>query len=667
MSCMSNEALKIISHGDPEKSISPKADSRSFLASICILTTLFVLGVTYHIREDYIRTTENAQQQLGNLCELFERSIESELFAANLQMWNMINHYAPDPAASSDDVDGRYGDLMRETQEKIDQIDSLLLIMTNGTVVWSSVPQMSALQLGDQGYFKTALTLGKNEYTVGVPIPSSVTGRRMTPIAWPVVSPSNEVVGVIASSLSEPYFSNVITLSDIPRDVSVEIFASNGENIFRSEKMVSKLGVKELFASRKIPMAGLTVNVTRSHKAVISAFYKRTLFFLILATALLITSISMAIKLHVKSGQLSQSLKQARVSNRMIIAAQREFNAIFESVGEGIVIFSKDGKINRTNKIAREILGQQDTHLAIDQLRAMLPDFSKIPKNLHVHRFAIHDGQTITCRMMKLTSTSQEVAYCVLANATEEERLAMARATFVTSINHELRTPLTSLSGSLDLLRDRFSDGMSKPAKRLILLAARNSDRLLMLVNDILTLQALDQGQFNLRAMPLLVSKALEDAVASNSGYGLNSGVSLTCERTEPVMIFADPNRLQQIFSNLISNAIKYSPCNSTVKIGAVQTNGDLTFYVRDMGPGIPSSARARLFDRFGLPIHGSDVQVNGTGLGLAITKQLVELQDGDITFQTYTASDEVVETGTVFFVTFKIHTVQLASPEVET
>ncbi|MEP2920396.1 MAG: ATP-binding protein [Sulfitobacter sp.] len=644
-----------------------KVDGRSFLPSIALLLVVFIVGTTYMVRYDYTRTMTDARNQLASVSELFEQSLDSKFAIANVQMWNLIKLYASRPSIAIEDVEARYGDLMRQTLQQIDQIDSLLLLDTDGTVTWASVPQMAGMQLADRRYFQTALELGLNEYAVGVPIYSSRTGRRLTPIAWPVVSPSGEVLGVIASSLSETYFSDALTLEDIPEDMHVEILAANGAPVFESQELAQEAGKKEIVESRKISTLGLTINVTRSHNSVLLPYYKRTLGFLLIATTLFVKSISMAMKLNAKSIQLSSSLKQSRETNHKLLAAQREFNAIFDSVGEGIVIFSKDGKFNRTNKIARELLSQQDNDLAIEQLRAMLPDFSKIPKELHVHRCTTPDGRAIKCRMMKLTSNNQDVAYCVLANATDEERLAAARDSFVTSVNHELRTPLTSLSGSLNLLENRFSDGIPDPAKRLIVLASRNAERLLMLVNDILTLQAIDQGQFNLRTRPVMASDALEEAVASNSGYGFNAQVNLACERSEEAIINADPDRLQQIFSNLISNAIKYSPPGSTVNIGAVQNGDALTFYVRDNGPGIPSVARERLFDRFALPVHDGDVQVSGTGLGLAITKQLVERQDGNISFDTQTAVDDTGSTGTVFFVTFPCHIAHTAPPEEDT
>ncbi|MBB5721860.1 signal transduction histidine kinase [Loktanella ponticola] len=639
---------------------------RPFVGVILLLVVLFIAGVAYLVRSDYKRSISEAEVQLVNFAELFEQSVESNLAVANLQMWNLIDRLPSRRFGTSADIETRYGDMMRQTLEQIDQIDSLVWIATNGNPVWSSVEQLTGTYLGDRAYFQEALQLGMNEYAVGVPIIARGTGRRLTPIAWPMVSQSNQVFGVIVSSLGEKYFSDILTLSEIPTDMHVNVVASNGAAAFESEDLSPIAFERNIHASRKIAALDLTINVSRSKSAVLAGFYMRTASFIIIASILFASSIGMAIRLQRKSVQLADGLSQSVQDNLRIVAAQREFNAIFENVADGIVIFTMDGKLKRTNKMARKILGQDDSDQAVADLKRLLPDLSILTDDLPPQEILTCNDQAVECRVMKLTANNMEIAYCVLTDVTAEKRLAAAKDNFVTSINHELRTPLTSLSGSLDLLQDRFADDLAGPAKRLVMMASRNADRLLMLVNDILTLQAIDQGQFHVRVKPVDVSVALEEAVAFNSGYGMGSGVSLLCERTEPGMIFVDPDRLQQIFSNLISNAVKYSTANGTVKIGAVETNGDITFYVRDDGPGIPKSARGRLFDRFTAPIHTSGVQMNGTGLGLAITKQLVERQGGEITLDSRTEEDGAVETGTVFFVTFKMHTAPTTPVEIE-
>ena len=249
-----------------------------------------------------------------------------------------------------------------------------------------------------------------------------------------------------------------------------------------------------------------------------------------------------------------------------------------------------------------------------------------------------------------------DIAYCVLEDITAEERLSATRSAFVTTVNHELRTPLTSLAGSLEVFEDRFAGQVPPGGRKLLSMAMRNAERLLVLVNDILTLQAIDQEQLRFSTERVSVSQALSDAAETNLAYGLSRGVSLEIdppvEETE-AFIQVDMVRLQQIFSNLISNAMKYSSAGETVTIGARMTDTRVTFHVRDTGPGIPAAGRDRVFDRFATNVHSNDIQATGTGLGLAITRELVQRQDGSLTLESRSVEDGEDNTGTTFYVSF--------------
>lgn len=639
----------------------------SFAALISALVVVFILGVVQLLRTDYDRSLQEAEEELSSIAELLEQSVEATMEVANLQMWHMIDRISLSPLGSTEQVESRFGDLMRETAEEIDQIDSLVLIDLNGNAVWATVNNLNGRFLGDRQYFKNALRLGVNEYAVGVPLIARGSGRRLTPIAWPVISPFGRVHGVIVSSLGEEFFSELLTFSEFPSDLHVDIQASNGAAAFHSSDTPREIGEDLITATRDIASLGLTIDVSRSKSVVMKSYFVRAIVFVVVAFVLFATSIGMTISGRRKSVQLAAALQQSTNDNQRIIAAQREFNAIFDSVGDGIAIFTESGELSRTNKVARDILGCDNNQSAVERLRSLLPDFSEISNDFDVVRITpdeTHPDQTVQCRMMKLSRETEDVAYCVLTDVTAEERLTAARTGFITSVNHELRTPLTSLAGSLDLLQSRFSKDLPAPALRLVAMASRNADRLLMLVNDILTLQAIDQGKFHVKPEPVPVSTILEEAVGANAGYGVATKVGLVVAQSVAGEVFVDPDRIQQIFSNLVSNAIKYSPPETSVEIGAQETDGEITFFVRDSGPGIPQAARERLFDRFTTPIHGRGVQMSGTGLGLAITKQLVERQGGRIFLESRTPEEAQEESGTAFYVTFPRYDAATASLE---
>ena len=634
-----------------------------FFALMAVLVSVFFAGLFLLVRSDYRRTMDEAQQQLNHIAELFEQSVESSLNIANLRMWALIDRMAEVPTLDTETMDEVYFDLLTGAVQDIDQIDSLVMIAPDGEVFWSTARPLIGRNLIDRGYFQRALTLGYGEFAVGTPIISRATDRRLTPIAWPLLKADGQLRGVVASSMGEDYFGGLLTLTDIASDMQVSIVTEDGATAFMAGNLSGDFRDGLLEASAKVPSLGVTITVKRDREDVLAAFRIRTVIFAVTAALLFFTVIGAAINLQIKQIQLAQSLARSEYDKRRILGVQQEFEAIFENVADGIVVFDADHQFHRSNRKAREFLKADGDSAAVARLRELLPPMASIGQDVSIHRIEVAgkcDGegkQTIQCRLMQLNLHDQTIHYCVLADVSAEERLSEARAGFVTSVNHELRTPLTSLAGSLEVLSERFAADLPTGAARLVAMATRNADRLLMLVNDILTLQAIDQQQLSVQMEPVSVADALTEAVAINSGYGLGAQVTLTCDTPDipdNVFIQADRSRLQQIFSNLISNAVKYSPRNGVVRIDARVDGGMVEFHVRDSGPGIPEAARDWVFERFAKPVHEKGTQASGTGLGLAITRELALRQDAGIDFTSVTMQDDPQNTGTEFTVTFK-------------
>ena len=635
---------------------------RYFLGLMLAMVAVFVLGMTILIRSDYQRTSSQVLRQLSHVSELFAQSVESSLNVANVKMWVLIDRIAAAPLTTETVAAPAFAETLQDTVMNTPQIDSLLVIDPEGTVIWATAESIIGRNLSDRGYFQTALTLSRGQFAVGIPVTARGSGRRVTPIAWPIRGPRGEMRGVIASALGEEYFEGLLSRAEVGSDMHVSIVTENGETAFAKNDDPSSSDADLFEASTPVPALGVTISATRGKTDALVGFRHRTAAFAVLATILFFSAIGAAIVSRVKSVQLAESLKRSQRDKLRILNAQREFETIFENVADGIVIFDEDRQLQRSNKKARELLGSKSDGDAVERLGALLPPVSEIEEDYSVHRIELPDldheelYQSVQCRVMKLETNGQSIAYCVLADVSAEERLAAARIAFVTSVNHELRTPLTSLAGSLDVLSDRFADDLPGGAAKLVAMASRNAERLLMLVNDILTLQAIDQGQLNVRMEPVSVADALQEAISTNSGYGLGAQVKLVCDLSDcdqNAFVQADGTRLQQIFSNLISNAMKYSPRHGEVRIGAACLDGKVTFWVKDNGPGIPQEAGERIFERFTKPVHAKGVQASGTGLGLAITKELVERQGATISFESITDDEDQDRSGTTFRVTF--------------
>ena len=219
-----------------------------------------------------------------------------------------------------------------------------------------------------------------------------------------------------------------------------------------------------------------------------------------------------------------------------------------------------------------------------------------------------------------------------------------AKQEFVSTINHELRTPLTAIKGSLDLICSGIYGEIPEKPLKLLNLGRRNSDRLLKLINDILDIEKIDSGHIPIDLAVWQTNDLLSDAKVLNDGFAAGFGVRLVLSQSSPdVKVVADRAITNQIFSNLISNAVKFSPEGGVVDLSVSYENKFAVFAVRDRGKGIPENFRPKIFERFS-QADGSDTRkVGGTGLGMSICKALVEKQGGSLTF------DSQVGHGTVF------------------
>ncbi len=222
-------------------------------------------------------------------------------------------------------------------------------------------------------------------------------------------------------------------------------------------------------------------------------------------------------------------------------------------------------------------------------------------------------------------------------DVTEEKRIERMKAEFVSTVSHELRSPLTSIRGSLGLLTGGVAGALPPQARELVLIAERNSERLIRLVNDILDTEKIESGKmvFDLKVMEL--QTLVEHAVESMEGYAREHRVVLrVAAPEEPIRASVDADRFTQVMTNLISNAVKFSPAEAIVEIELGRAaDGGASIEVRDRGPGIPSEFQPRIFQRFSQADSSSSRQKGGTGLGLSIAKAIVEHLGGTIGYRT--------------------------------
>ncbi|MGH9862497.1 MAG: sensor histidine kinase [Candidatus Acidiferrales bacterium] len=212
---------------------------------------------------------------------------------------------------------------------------------------------------------------------------------------------------------------------------------------------------------------------------------------------------------------------------------------------------------------------------------------------------------------------------------TREKELDQTKSEFISIASHELRTPMTSIKGSLDLLLGGFAGDVNEEARELLVIGHSGCERLIRLINDILDLSKIEAGRMQLRLQPMSVLDSVQRSVRTIKSYADGLNVKLAIDSpSSPADILGDRDRLDQVVTNLLGNAIKFSPSESTVTVAVRTLGAQVECRVIDHGPGIPADEVERIFDKFhqvGTPTK----KKGGTGLGLAIARALVQEHNG--------------------------------------
>ncbi len=222
----------------------------------------------------------------------------------------------------------------------------------------------------------------------------------------------------------------------------------------------------------------------------------------------------------------------------------------------------------------------------------------------------------------------------VFHDMTRIRELESTRKEFVANVSHELRTPLSLIKGYVETLLDGAKDDPAV-ALRFLHTIARHTDRLTYLIEDLLTISRLESGAavHNPQPVPLfeLASRTVEDLASRASERRMELRNEIPPQLTARV----DSDRVQQVFFNLIDNALKYGRPETPITLGARQLSpGFLEAWVRDEGPGIPLDAQARVFERFFRVDKNRSREQGGTGLGLAIVKHIIQSHGGEVRVQ---------------------------------
>ena len=338
--------------------------------------------------------------------------------------------------------------------------------------------------------------------------------------------------------------------------------------------------------------------------------------------------------------------------------ATRQRQLILESVGDGIYGIDLEGRLSFINQAGAVALGYtpeqltgRDLHEVIHYSHADGTPYSKSTDpilqalrrsesiRMHDEVFWRNDGTAFPVEYSAnplLENGMISGMVVAFQDISDRRRLERMKDEFISTVSHELRTPLTSLRASLGLISSGTLDKRPEKQRQMVDMAIGNSDRLIRLVNDILDFEKVQKGKLSFDRQPLVAIDLLRRA--ADVAYAAASLANITVRIDGPsVRVMADEERILQVLNELVTNAIKFSAPDSTIRLSARPRGGDeeaspeVCFTVEDQGRGIAPEKLDRIFERF-LQGDASDSRaLGGTGLGLALCRSIVEQQGGRI------------------------------------
>lgn len=341
----------------------------------------------------------------------------------------------------------------------------------------------------------------------------------------------------------------------------------------------------------------------------------------------------------------NQALSEEIQTRTRMESAAHQLAAIVESSDDAILATTLDGRIMTWNPGAERLYGYARSevvgkHVSLLHVRKHRDAelFRRIGTGARVSRLEVvnltKDGRRIDVSLTVspiLDPAGRIISASTIArDITERKLLDRMKDDFVGTVSHELRTPLTAIKGFIELVADGDAGPVSDTQREFLRVAARNSDRLGVLINDLIDMNLIESERLEVRLEPLDLRTVLSDVAATFRTMAQTKGLTFREDVGDLPKVMGDSARLVQVFSNLVSNAIKYTP-RGEVGIAAKAGGSGVEVTIHDSGIGLTREEHAQLFTRFFRGQSSVVAEAGGTGLGLVIAKAIVERHNGAI------------------------------------
>ncbi len=331
---------------------------------------------------------------------------------------------------------------------------------------------------------------------------------------------------------------------------------------------------------------------------------------------------------------LNKTAERLGQSFAEIESSRHELATMLDSMQEAVVAVTAEGQVRWSNAVMKRIAGIEirPGRPLVHSVRA--PELLECVKAAQENR-EVRYGRTSSLapgRIFEISAAPLPAggAIAVLHDISRIEAAERSRRDFVANVSHELRTPLTSIQGYVETLVDTPHPDPATTHEFLQVIL-KNATRMNRLTEDLLALASIESPDYKLAMQPARASEMVRDAIDSLGGLVVDSGVDLQYAGAPDTLVRVDPDAMNQVFGNLIENAMKYGKSGKRIRVGARSLENEIEFLVQDFGPGIGSEHLERIFERFYRVDKARSREAGGTGLGLAIVKHIVHAHGGHV------------------------------------
>jgi two-component system, OmpR family, phosphate regulon sensor histidine kinase PhoR len=337
-------------------------------------------------------------------------------------------------------------------------------------------------------------------------------------------------------------------------------------------------------------------------------------------------------ELSAMEAALNQTAERLGQNFAEIESRRLELATMLDSMQEAVFAVSPEGQVRWSNAVMQRIAGIQ-IHAGRPLVHSL-----RDPDLLACVRGALENGEVrfgaastlAPGRVFEISAAPLPSggALVVLHDVTRIEAAEKSRRDFIANVSHELRTPLTSIQGYVETLVED-TDANPESTKEFLGIIYKNASRMNRLTEDLLALASVESPDYKLVKQPIKASALVQDAIEALGGIVVDSEVELGSAGAPDVPVMADPDAMNQVFGNLIENALKYGKSGKRILVGAHKLENEVEFFVQDFGPGIASEHLDRIFERFYRIDKARSRESGGTGLGLAIVKHIIMAHGG--------------------------------------